>query len=511
MINTNQQFLGISEISRKEMHELVSVFNNCQSLADNSKREAIIRDLPADISGNIDRHDSRRFDIHNIVEACLKYPDGISQLFESIFHFEGNSQAVQRLKRHINFLKNDSILTYGQFYTIKSLAKGIPIKKVEGIFKKSYPEIFTPIPNVSEAEILEWMLEALAKLPQLSGGTFPILEFVKRLAIDQPSLSAKLKDWLDKACDHLEVSEQQRKSLCQLADPQESISSKQPPTLMILLRPYEVDANSVALDKQRFAVSAWLWQDSNTYGTQIKPCDTSNEDVDYHTLDEIPNEISNLLNNVCLPLLRLEMKNLQIDVFLPYELLSHDIECNWSVQTGIGKQEPIGVKKPVVVRSSERIISPKFEMWLKWKEKCRELARHFDNTNFKNDYNEYVTIIHSLDYTNQNERLLDAINEGIPYALWLRMDTSSSANLEQLFELLKIQRDEYVSPDLQQLFDLLLRENGLQNLPTTIWRKRQQVQLYGFRLKILWDDDKRLPYDPFAIKRLKQAAKVEKQ
>ncbi len=78
---------------------LIDALLACPSISDKGRREAVIKDLPANTKHNITRDPTDKFDVRNIVEACQNYESGLQELIAIIEGYEGNSLSLQAVKR----------------------------------------------------------------------------------------------------------------------------------------------------------------------------------------------------------------------------------------------------------------------------------------------------------------------------------------------------------------------------------------------------------------------------
>jgi hypothetical protein len=84
-------------VSFSQKQELVQSLLNCRSISDSNAREAVLRQLPANIYQSITAN--HRADVHmlNVVDACLNYQGGIESLIGAVRFFERGSRQMQEL------------------------------------------------------------------------------------------------------------------------------------------------------------------------------------------------------------------------------------------------------------------------------------------------------------------------------------------------------------------------------------------------------------------------------
>jgi len=89
---------SLGELSFQEKSTLVEKLLACPSVRNNGSRETIIKQLPIEISSGIERQAASRADIFNIVDTCMKYPDGLQALINVVRFFEKESRPMQYLE-----------------------------------------------------------------------------------------------------------------------------------------------------------------------------------------------------------------------------------------------------------------------------------------------------------------------------------------------------------------------------------------------------------------------------
>lgn len=86
-------------LGEDRVQEIVAILEQSITMQTSAGREDVVATLSADIRGNIQRRDTMRADLLNIVKTCNHYPDGVAQLVASLEKLEGASSfTVQRLR-----------------------------------------------------------------------------------------------------------------------------------------------------------------------------------------------------------------------------------------------------------------------------------------------------------------------------------------------------------------------------------------------------------------------------
>jgi hypothetical protein len=81
----------------QQRQELIQVLLESSVMADRSIRDAIVADLPSDLSHSIRRSTEPRIDVNNIISSCLRYAKGLDALIEIVRFYEGDSLPMQKI------------------------------------------------------------------------------------------------------------------------------------------------------------------------------------------------------------------------------------------------------------------------------------------------------------------------------------------------------------------------------------------------------------------------------
>jgi hypothetical protein len=320
------------------------------------------------------------------------------------------------------------------------------------------------------------------------------------------------------------------------------------PSLMVMLWP-EAGAppDEPAGEADRFAVRAWLWQGPDDV-LQLEPpvpfvdldgeglafslgADAAAADVEHlHTLAEMPAQLHQLLTECFVRLGTLN--GLVVECFLPLSLLDHAVE-RWHLPAGIGKEESVGRQRPVVVRALERFdpywLTTLLEPWEQKSARLAGLARTLAGHAVVFDWPEGgepedleemlsrpdVVFLALTGFAaggpaggafpgggtgeTSEARLQTVLNAGMPVALWLggttpRRGASGGGAGDGPLALRHAVR---------QRLGALLEACELGELPVRLWQTRRsalgQEDQIECHLRLLWDDHRRLPYNPRAM------------
>jgi hypothetical protein len=267
--------------------------------------------------------------------------------------------------------------------------------------------------------------------------------------------------------------------------------------LLVQLRPKQPLTDKTELIKARFYVDAWL-----TGSEFERKLYTTDEEKEYFIAD-IPQIFQYLVQQSSRELFDLSAKNheLTIEVFLPFELLLHEVD-HWKIKLGFRNMTRVGSKHPVVVRSLERV-TPTYmkDLWNDWSVRWRKFEQlqqqlHEDVILQVCDYDTcHLVSIHSFHpdmvgfiqsyIPSSNDKSLmnilgSIIDTGIPVALWPRPQ-------------------KIISEQHRVSLEQVIKECLSSDLPSTIREVRRQASETGEQthaghyLTLLWDDPNRLP------------------
>lgn len=86
-------------LDARQKRALAAALLACPSMADRGRRDAIVRELPADIQHSITRSDAGLLDVTNTLNAALNYPHGLDTLIDLVRIFEGDSLPMREMDR----------------------------------------------------------------------------------------------------------------------------------------------------------------------------------------------------------------------------------------------------------------------------------------------------------------------------------------------------------------------------------------------------------------------------
>src|SRR5439155_1376495 len=80
-----------------QKNELVNALLACSNISNRSSRDAILRQLPPEVSSRIVDHNRPNVHVLIIVDTCLNFPGALEEFIAVLRAFEGNSTQMQEL------------------------------------------------------------------------------------------------------------------------------------------------------------------------------------------------------------------------------------------------------------------------------------------------------------------------------------------------------------------------------------------------------------------------------
>lgn len=85
------------KLDRAQKKKLVDALLACSTMSNRHTRDVVVDELRSDIKNGIQRSDTDRVDVNNIVTRCANFAGGIEELIEVVHEFEGNSSPMQEV------------------------------------------------------------------------------------------------------------------------------------------------------------------------------------------------------------------------------------------------------------------------------------------------------------------------------------------------------------------------------------------------------------------------------
>jgi hypothetical protein len=87
------------KLTLEEKQKIVNGLLDCPTMSDGELRRAVLRKLPAKIANIIRDAPQSKLHVTNIVDTCLDYAEGLTELVEVLRGFEEDSQPMQTLDK----------------------------------------------------------------------------------------------------------------------------------------------------------------------------------------------------------------------------------------------------------------------------------------------------------------------------------------------------------------------------------------------------------------------------
>lgn len=407
-------------------------------------------------------------------------------------------------------LLTPSVVTPEQRQTLWDLTSNIPLAPMEWqrLYRASVPQWIT---SFTPAETLYEALDHLWDLPRQRNNRRPIFEFIERLAAHLKQMrhegAQALREYTDRTAPLLDRDMRAMDIMRMRDDIEAEVALEQPlslQSLLIKIVPLSGTTDPQDTRQHQYQVRFALWRDKGN----ILPLEPDNPNTPHgdawHPLTHVPLLVDQVLDQLlCARLVRSPEENLIIEFFLPYALLSHDVDQLF-VRFDEEMRIKLGCRYRVVVRSLERACDPRSQgywhsRWQRFQQQCNGAgmdkavyvceSRPYRWMPFYTELTEASPPITCLGLTfvpvdaSQGTSLLRAIiKAGIPVALWPRSLDST----------------------LHKTIISLVSPANIATLPAVLRAHRKQADLeenhVGNHLTLLWDDPERLfPEDDPAL------------
>ncbi|BCL80989.1 toll/interleukin-1 receptor domain-containing protein [Ktedonobacteria bacterium brp13] len=478
------------------------LFFACRYMQNKNSREQVLGRLPTEMIQEIEAFrnttqdgDSIDFkEMLNLVKICSSYPDGLEKLAYALYQSERASQAWKELDKYL-CKSGKKLVTYTRWQELYEILKPVqwPDHLLRRAYRESVPENWEILHDHDVHDKIQPILEDLTRIPFQNNGTFPILEFVLRLAAiaedrQEGLLHDTLITWHLERCGDLGLTENQRKALHEKAS-----QRQQPSPLYLILMLDEISSTT-------FNVRCWLLDEKNIpiQNTAIEIPDEP------YLLEEIPDLFEDLLER-CENHLLDDMENLVIEFVLPLQLLSYPVD-QYAIR-GLTNLQSIGLNHQVVVRSLERMRRKKRQT--RWINKWELLLDCMKDEQALSKNNSATFVYQEESYKGQEA--FTALLQGSSIACLVLpcvpSTTSSQANgvltavLEAGVPIALWPREQTDYPEaLHEWLTQLVLQHPLSQLPALVKQQRHEAiasgnkqQHQGHHLTRLWDDPNRLP------------------
>jgi hypothetical protein len=343
----------------------------------------------------------------------------------------------------------------------------------------------------TSAEVISQLLE----IPWSQNSLEVLEEFAAYLLVftQESRLKVALQSW---GSQH--ASEHWADLLQQANQHQIELTQQSHPALLVLIR--QNDEASTQSQAEMFDVKAWLIRDIHHYRECKKDRDKdAKNDVlgiisstvektfsEPELLIKLPEYISEVLSDNSY-FFTVEP---ELHIFLPFELMNHDID-RWNLVDDCGESLFLGHEYKVIFRCARRLSPNRHtSRWKnRWKEHQAQLERYADQSFTCGDDSDLKALLENLKKTADTVVGLKVVTApqhtgaqslfgvllqvGIPVAIWSRKNLEHSTNEAEL--------------------NRILSTCFLKNLPDTVHDERNGASHISQHLSLLWDDPLLVP------------------
>jgi hypothetical protein len=290
--------------------------------------------------------------LFNIVETCLRRPNGLNVLAEMVERIDGGSRHMAGVHRVVDSMAVRELWPDDERELLFAVLEGLPAHDALDLYRLAAgpdaPELAVPATYQEALILLETLAATTDGLPRA-------VVFVELIANTLPSgLAAELRQWSERQVGLMGLTNELRLARRRTPLTRNALMSTKPPPhtpayVIFLMQPEGVDGD-------RFRLSHWRQLDaSQDWSPDREPEYTGN-------LADVKHRIAMLVENVEKMWARYQ-PDIFVEFVLPRELLNLDVE-QWACGTEPEMPTPIGCQYPVAVRSLERMTKPNwYRLW----------------------------------------------------------------------------------------------------------------------------------------------------
>jgi hypothetical protein len=415
------------------------------------------------------------------------------------------AESYRQAKKVYEEIESGRVLLPGQREEMRALIETLRLEAAEliGLARESHPTVWwKDLPGD-----LPGLIEYLARLPSTTRGAVlfhPALDFIERAALRADPLgpskvAAKLRQ-LSEATGKLFGLESGYFSLMRPRLAQQAAN----PTRRTLYVQIDLDPE-LGVDPDAYHISGCVWVHDGAGIFLEGASEPEEQPLSAVPRAGLPAAVLALANDLAGPVRRAG-DELVLEVFVPAALRNHACD-QWEETIHSGRSRKIGAELPIVVRDRERLqdtgLAGSYWVWQRLAEDARRLwqqrqplpvawietpdaATPDSIRRTVQDAGGAVCLVLMLTPEELNDEehdaaLQEALDAGVPLAIWLRRRSAQVADARA--ELEKYLLDKAKDPCLCQL-------------PRTVWEYRRKDRpedscYLGAGLTLLWDDDPR--------------------
>ncbi len=292
--------------------------------------------------------------------------EGLQTLLQHIFSTEGDTSLVQHIDEQIMQIPAmRRVLPWSRLLRLRQiLGDGRPSSEVQGRAQQAY---YLAHPDRHNAPILDpvvgsetplwWMAHQLASYPGGKQGVPPVLAYAHALLnANLPAQQrTQLQDWCEGVAAQLGLAPQTVGAVALAAPP-----AMTAPSLLLILEGVEQDPDRVTV-KIWFAhnrTDAHQWKRVRS----LEPAESWSVAAMGEPITQVVDRIFNMFE--------FDVTCLRVEVALPCHLLFYPVD---QIELAdLDDPEPWGIRQPLVVRSSERLLSPKAAVRANWEQRWQK-------------------------------------------------------------------------------------------------------------------------------------------
>ncbi|MGP3953210.1 VMAP-C domain-containing protein [Streptomyces sp. 7N604] len=392
---------GAGRLSARDAGTMVEALMGLPDLSDRRFR-SVYADILDDRTGSRPRiglSDDTRQELWALIDWCVRSPDAVHELLETIRSFHPASVEVDRLAERIERVVPPPLLTTGERHDLMALAGRCRHPNPEALVRDV--TAVRPLPG-GDTRDLPTVFRLLEDAIAAPDGVHPLAAFTARLAESQGTeLRRELSDWIDGFVRRTGMPRPRPRT-----EAVPSAGSARPAAMRSHLT---IQLEEDGLDPHRYLLSVWLQEGDR----EVRALYRADEAL---ALPEARRRVDEAISGGGI---RAPADDLWIEFILPLALLDAPLE-QWTLGITGAPEVPIGAEYPVVVRSLDRLRDPTLHtkwrrLWSRAKDGPAAGALH---------------IAHG-----DRQELQAAIQEGLPVIAWMR-DSKDPVAADALRDLL---------------------------------------------------------------------------
>jgi hypothetical protein len=485
----NEVVVGVErELTLKEREGLLTAFMRLPGMRDQTRRTLYIKELAKQFPTVLttSRYDDSQHDVWSLLDICSQLPGAISQLLEIVTVFHQDNQWLSPLRVMVHSLFPAALLLGSERDRLIRLLDEVDVSVLAASYRyAARAASHEPPPDFIDVAAVVRRMEAHVGMPRRLPAVFDFADHAAHQT--RRGVEGDIHRWLDEVAARLGFADR--------ADIDAMCAATQRRLTRLCRYYFAVQLVPDEGSDDRYLLSAWLQHDRSPEEPILRddeavPLSDAVERL-FDQLQQVPEHVND------------DIEELVVELILPRALITWPVD-QWQVD----REFPValGTAYPVVVRSLERLRSPKLHP--PWGRKWRWLTRngrYADHSYFRD-----VEVHDQPDVSALRATLLRSESQVVLVMRTPPLESGGlgadafSAGLRGGVPIMVWCRDSTMSEDFQEQIRVLLANGDLLRLPQRVFELRllaaenagQGGKHVGCHVTLLFDDFDRIP-EPF--------------